>query len=256
MRISIVNPNSTRSMTETIALAARQAAARGTEILAYQNDAGPVSIEGHVDGALAVPGLLHALAIAERDGADAHIIACFDDTGLDAARSILQGPVIGIGEAAARMATLVARRFSVVTTLSVSVSILEDNLIRAGLSSLCASVRASELPVLALEADPEAANIRISEEIARAIDEDGAEAIVLGCAGMAEFAASLSERHGVPVIEGVSAAVKLMEGAAALGLKTSKRGGYAVPGRKHQGFAYPEGMIVHPGEIADTKPAE
>ena len=242
MRISIVNPNSTRSMTETVALAARQAAARGTEILAYQNDAGPVSIEGHVDGALAVPGLLHALAIAERDGADAHIIACFDDTGLDAARSVLKGPVIGIGEAAARMATLVARRFSVVTTLSVSVPILEDNLLRAGLAAQCASVRASELPVLALEADPSAANAKISEEIAKAIAEDGAEAIVLGCAGMAEFANHLSEQHGVPVIEGVSAAVKLMEAAVTLGLKTAKRGGYTPPQGKPQGFVYPNGM--------------
>lgn len=249
MRISIVNPNSTRSMTETIALAARHAAARGTEILAYQNDAGPVSIEGHVDGALAVPGLLHALAIAERDGADAHVIACFDDTGLEAARSILKGPVIGIGEAAARMASLVARRFSVVTTLSVSVPILEDNLARAGLSGLCASVRASELPVLALEADPEAANGKISDEIARAIDEDGAEAIVLGCAGMAGFAAELSERHGVPVVEGVSAAVKLMEGAVTLGLKTAKRGGYAPPSPKDQGFVYPDGMVPARAEV-------
>ncbi|MBO0905425.1 aspartate/glutamate racemase family protein [Jiella sonneratiae] len=246
MRISIVNPNSTRSMTETIALAARQAAARGTEILAYQNDAGPVSIEGHVDGALAVPGLLHALAIAERDGAEAHVIACFDDTGLEAARSVLAGPVIGIGEAAARMATLVARRFSVVTTLSVSVPILEDNLQRAGLSDLCASVRASDLPVLALEADPEAAERTISAEIARAVAEDGAEAIVLGCAGMAGFAQALSQEHGVPVVEGVSSAVKLMEAAVALGLKTAKRGGYAAPRLKDRGFVYPEGMVAEP----------
>ncbi|MBO0663915.1 aspartate/glutamate racemase family protein [Jiella sp. MQZ9-1] len=244
MRISIVNPNSTRSMTETIALAARQVAARGTEILAYQNDAGPVSIEGHVDGALAVPGLLHALAIAERDGADAHVIACFDDTGLEAARSVLKGPVIGIGEAAARMASLVARRFSVVTTLPVSVPIIEDNLARSGLSTLCASVRASALPVLALEADPAAANARISQEIGRAIEEDGAEAIVLGCAGMANFAEDLSQAHGVPVVEGVSAAVKLMEAAVALGLKTAKSGVYAPPLTKSQGFAYPAGMMT------------
>ncbi|MDY8108319.1 aspartate/glutamate racemase family protein [Fulvimarina sp. 2208YS6-2-32] len=229
MRISIVNPNSTRSMTDTVAKAARQAAARGTEILAYQNDAGPLSIEGYVDGAHAVPGLLHALAVAESDGAEAHIIACFDDTGLDAARSMLTGPVIGIGEAGARMASLVARRFSVVTTLSVSVPILEDNLARAGLAGNCASVRASEIPVLALDTDPEAADAKIGAEIERAITQDRAEAIVLGCAGMADMAADLSARFGVPVIDGVASAVKLMEGALTMGLKTSKRGGYAAP---------------------------
>ena len=133
---------------------------------------------------------------------------------------------------------------------------MAENLERAGLAPLCVSVRASELPVLALEADPEAANAKISEEIVRAIDEDGAEAIVLGCAGMADFAASLSVRHGVPVIEGVASAVKLMEAAVTMGLKTAKRGGYAMPGPKHQGFVYPEGMIVHPEPLPDAEPAE
>ncbi|MEN3794309.1 aspartate/glutamate racemase family protein [Fulvimarina sp. MAC3] len=236
MRLSIVNPNSTRSMTETIAGAARRAAARGTEILAYQNDVGPVSIEGHVDGALAVPGLLKALQIAEADGAEGHIIACFDDTGLDAARSVLTGPVIGIGEAGARMASLVARRFSVVTTLSVSVPILEDNLVKAGLATCCASVLASEVPVLALEEDQQAANHKIAETVEKAIARDGAEAIVLGCAGMAEFAADLSERYGIPVVDGVASAVKLIEGAVAMGLTTSKRGGYALPRDKGGGL--------------------
>ena len=236
MRIAIINPNATRSMTETIALAARQAAAPTTAIMAYQNDDGPASIEGHVDGALAVPGLLRAIAAAEDDGASAHVIACFDDTGLDAARSLTDAPVIGIGEAAAHMASLVSRRFAVITTLSCSVPILADNLARNGLAALCCGVRASELPVLALEADPAAAGRRISEEIARAIAEDGAEAIVLGCAGMADFAAELAERHGLPVIEGVAAAIKLAEAAVSLGLKTSRRGGYAPPRPKPGGF--------------------
>ena len=236
MRIAVINPNSTRAMTETIALAARRAAAPGTTIIAGQNDDGPASIEGHVDGALAVPGLLRAIAAAEVDGADAFVIACFDDTGLDAARSLAIGPVIGIGEAAAHMASLVARRFSVITTLACSVPILDDNLARNGLAALCCGVRASELPVLALEADPEAAGRRISEEITRAIDKDGAEAIVLGCAGMADFAAELADRHGLPVVEGVAAAVKLAEAAVALGLRTSKRGGYARHRTKPGGF--------------------
>ncbi|WP_185983801.1 aspartate/glutamate racemase family protein [Aureimonas mangrovi] len=229
MLISIVNPNATASMTRTIAEAAERACAPGTRILAVTNKSGPPSIEGHVDGAWAVPGLLDAIARAEADGADAHVIACFDDTGLDAARSLAEKPVIGIGEAAAHLASLLARRFSVVTTLACSVPILTDNLKRNGLWESCASVRASDVPVLAIEADPEAATRRISEEIEIAIAQDGAEAIVLGCAGMADFAVELSGRHGLPVVEGVSAAVKLAETLATLGLRTSKRGGYAPP---------------------------
>jgi allantoin racemase len=242
-RIAIINPNATRSMTETIARAARRAAGPGTTIMAYQNDGGPASIEGHLDGALAVPGLLQALAAAEDDGAAAFVIACFDDTGLDAARSLFEGPVVGIGEAAAHMASLVARRFAVITTLACSVPILSDNLMRNGLAALCCGVRASELPVLALEADPAAAGRRISQEIARAIEDDGAEAIVLGCAGMADFAAELAARHGLPVIEGVTAAIKLAEAAVCLGLKTSRLGGYAPPSAKPGGFSRAAGPV-------------
>ncbi len=236
MRIAVVNPNASRSMTDTIAAAAKRVVGEGTEIVAYTNEAGPASIEGPVDGALAVPGLLTLIAEAERDGARACVIACFDDTGIDAARSIASGPVIGIGEAAAHVASLVSRRFSVVTMLACSVPIIEDNLKRSGLWEICAKVRASEIPVLALEADPDAANVRISAEIAASITEDGAEAIVLGCAGMADFAATLSRAHGLPVIEGVAAAVKMAETLVALGVKTSKRGAYAPPRAKPGGF--------------------
>ena len=82
-----------------------------------------------------------------------------------------------------------------------------------------------------LELDNPASNARakVAAEIARALDEHHAEAIVLGCAGMADLAASLSAEFGVPVIDGVAAAVVLAEGLAAAGLKTSKRGGYARP---------------------------
>ena len=236
MRIAVVNPNATQSMTATIAAAARRAASAGTEIVALTNESGPASIEGPVDGALAVPGLLALIAAAERDGARACVIACFDDTGIDAARSIANGPVIGIGEAAAHVASLVSRRFSVITTLACSVPILEDNLKRSGLHEMCGRVRACEIPVLALEADRDAANARISAEIAATIVEDGAEAIVLGCAGMAEFAASLAKAHGLPVIEGVGAAIKLAEALVALGITTSKRGAYAPPRVKAGGF--------------------
>ena len=81
-----------------------------------------------------------------------HVIACFDDTGLDAARALAHAPVVGIGEAAFHVASLVAGRFSVVTTLSRAIPAIEFNLIKYGLASRCARVRAAEIPVLALEA--------------------------------------------------------------------------------------------------------
>ena len=229
MRLNIVNPNTTAAMTKTIAAAAAKAARPDTVIRVVESAFGPPAIEGAYDDAFAVPGLLARIREGEAEGADAHVIACFDDTGLDAARALADAPVIGIGEAGFHAATLLAHRFAVVTTLSRSVPVLEDNLLRYGLARRCARVRAADVPVLELDDPASNARARIGAAIARALDEDGAEAIVLGCAGMADLAASLSAEFGVPVIDGVAAAVVMAEGLAAIGLRTSKRRGYARP---------------------------
>lgn len=244
MRIHVVNPNTTASMTAKIAAAARSAAAAGTAILATQPDMGPVSIEGYYDEAFAAPGMLARIAQAETDGADAHVIACFDDTGLDAARALARAPVLGIGEAAFHLASLIAGRFCVVTTLERSVPAIEHNLTRYGLASRCARVRAADVPVLALEEPGSPARARISAEIADAKRQDRAEAIVLGCAGMADLAQSLSREHGLPVVDGVAAAIVLAEGLVRLSLATSKLGGYARPAAK-----------TYAGLFADFAPA-
>ncbi|MGA2994298.1 aspartate/glutamate racemase family protein [Bradyrhizobium sp.] len=229
MRILVVNPNTSVAMTDKIGAAARAVAAPGTEIIAVNPADGPVSIEGYYDEVFSVPGLLAEIAKGEASGVSAHIIACFDDTGLEAARSLASAPVIGIGEAAFHLASLVAHRFAVVTTLSRSIPAIETNLMKYGLASRCAKVRACEVPVLALDDPASNASAQISAEIERARHKDRAEAIVLGCAGMADLAARLSEQHGLPVIDGVASAVKLAEACSVLGLKTSKTGAYATP---------------------------
>jgi allantoin racemase len=229
MRILIVNPNTTAAMTEKIGRAARAAAAVDTEIIAVNPPDGPVSIEGYYDEAFSVPGLLAEIAKGDISGVSAHIIACFDDTGLEAARCISPVPVIGIGEAAFHLASMLGHRFSVVTTLSRSIAAIENNLLKYGLASRCANVRACEVPVLSLDDPASDAAARIGAEIELAKQEDRAEAIVLGCAGMADLAARLSQRHGLPVLDGVASAVKLAEAFGALGLKTSKIGAYAPP---------------------------
>jgi allantoin racemase len=229
MRILVVNPNTTASMTEKIGQAARAAAAEGTEIIAVNPPDGPVSIEGYYDEAFSVPGLLAEIAKGEASGVSAHIIACFDDSGLEAARSLASAPVIGIGEAAFHLASMLGHRFSVITTLSRSIAAIEINLLKYGLAARCARVRACDVPVLALDDPASNASALISAEIERAKQEDSTEAIVLGCAGMADLAARLTEKHGLPVVDGVASAVKLAEAFGVLGLKTSKIGAYAAP---------------------------
>lgn len=228
MRLLIINPNTTASMTEKVGLAAEQVAAAGTEIVARNPVTGPASIQGAEDGEAALPGLFLEIDRATAEGGfDAIIIACFDDTGLYAARKRTSVPVIGIGEAAYHYAMLVAERFSVVTTLSVSIPVIQENIMRYGLSARCGKVRASNVPVLELEQPGSAACETISDEIANALLHDGSDAIVLGCAGMADLAALLSARHRVPVVDGVAAAVKLAEGLVALRLVTSQTGPFA-----------------------------
>jgi len=245
MRILVVNPNTTASMTATIAGAARLAASAETEILAVTSAMGPASIEGYYDEALAVPGLLAAIGEGERGGADAAVIACFDDTGLDAARAMAQIPVLGLCEAALSLAAFVAQRFTVVTTLERSRVPVEGLVHRYGMAMRC-RVRAAEVPVLSLEDPSSGAAARLRDEISAALEHDRAEAIVLGCAGMAEMARALQAEYGIPVIDGVGAAVRQAEALVALGLSTSKRGAYSAPLPKPyagalQGFAPPPG---------------
>lgn len=236
MRILLINPNTTASMTEKIGAAAKSAASPATDITAVNPTDGPPSIEGYFDEVFSIPGVLGEMRKGPE--ADAYIIACFDDTGLDAARCVTESPVIGIGEAAFHVASLVAGKFGVVTTLSRSVPAIEHNLVRYGLATRCARVRACEIPVLDLEKADTGAVEKISNVIDQSLSEDGAESIVLGCAGMADLAKQLSDRHGVPVIDGVASAVKLAEALVGLELKTSKIGGYARPRAKRFGGSF------------------
>jgi allantoin racemase len=227
VRILVVNPNTTISMTEKIGSAARRVASVGTEILAVNSASGPASIEGFYDEAMALAGML--AVIRNTPDFDAVVIACFDDTGLDAARCLTEKPVIGIGEAAYHMASMISNKFSVVTTLARSVPALEHNLHRYGLMARCARVRSSEVAVLELENPGSDACNRISAEIGRAVAEDRAEAIVLGCAGMADLAKALASEHGLPVLDGVTCAVGLAEAMVRLRIFTSRVGGYSPP---------------------------
>lgn len=182
-----------------------------------------------------MPPMLAEIRAAEARGADAHVIACFDDPGLDAAREVAVKPVIGICEASVKVALLLGSRFSVVTTLPRSVPIIEDLVDAYGAGRRCRRVRAINMPVLALETDPEAAT-RPAQEVAAARQDDRAEAVILGCAGMSELCDRLTAQTGILVIDGVTAAVRLAEAVAGTGYLTSKIGTYASPLDKPGGF--------------------
>jgi allantoin racemase len=168
MRILYINPNSTSSMTEAVATCARKALPADCEVLGWTNHHGPPAIQGPADGEAALPGLLARLDPAREAGVDAIVIACFDDTGLEALRAAAHCPVLGIGQAAYAMAALLGGPFAVVTTLAVSVPVIAGNIERQGFARHCAAIRPTGLPVLEVEAGGARVLERIGQQIALA----------------------------------------------------------------------------------------
>jgi allantoin racemase len=245
MKLLIVNPNTSAAMTDAIAQAAREVAAAGTQIVAVNPSFGPLSIEGQYDEVFAAAGVAEQVRLAGADPAsapDAVVIACFGDPGLDAAREATSAPVLGIAEAAFHAASMLATGFSVVTTMTRTCIIAEHLVHKYGFERRCRGIHGTDIPVLALESGGEEMLAQIEAASREALARDRSGAIVLGCAGMAALTRELQQRLGVPVIDGVAAAVKFAEALGALGLRTSKLGDYATPlPKRYLGWAQPFG---------------
>jgi len=230
MKILILNPNTSESMTAEIAAAARAAAAPNTEIVAAKPRFGTVAIDSAAESYLSAVGVMDVVATTIAAGDfdfDAVILAGFGEHGKDALQEMLSVPVLDIAECAAHVAHLIGRRFSVVTTLARSIPAIQDRLMLAGLTAHCASVRACGLGTAEVDGDPAGAVQAIVEEAARAVAEDGADVICLGCAGMAGVTEAISAKLGVPAVDGIGAAVALAQALVGLGLSTSKVGALA-----------------------------
>jgi allantoin racemase len=230
MRLLALNPNTSASMTAEIEAAARSAASPGCEIVAVCPRFGSAAIDSATESYLSAVGMMDLVATMQAAGAfdfDAVILAGFGEHGKDALQEMLTVPVLDIAECAAHVAHLIGRRYSVVTTLARSIPAIQDRLLLAGLNSHCVSVRACGLGTAEVDADPQAAVAAIVDEAARAIAEDGAEVICLGCAGMAPVTTAITTKLGVPAVDGVAAAVVLAESLVRLGLGTSKVGASA-----------------------------
>jgi allantoin racemase len=228
MRILVINPNTSEEMTRDIDREARQYARADTEIETVCPSWGPRSIEGHYEEELAAVAMLEVIKERAADF-DGVVIACYGDPGLAAAREISPVPVVGIAEASMLMACTVAHSFSIVTVLPRVKPLLENTVKLHGLEARCASIRTTPLSVLDCERDPEAAGREIVKAARLAIDEDGAEAICLGCAGMGPLDKAVGAQVGVPVLDGVACAIKLVEGLFDYGLTTSRVAAYKEP---------------------------
>jgi allantoin racemase len=226
--IMIVNPNTSVAMTDAIVAAARKVAAPGTRILGSTSARGVESVETNADEVWGAFGVLEQVRAGEDGGMSGYVIACFGDTGLAAAKETARGPAVGMTEAALLTAAVVAARFSIIT-LPPRTREMSYRVVRAfGLTDRC-TVRAIDVGVSALVDGSAPVLDAVTAEARLAVEQDAAEAIVLGCAGLADLVGPLQVALGVPVIDGVAAAVKMVEGLLALGLTTSRASTYAPP---------------------------
>jgi allantoin racemase len=239
-RILVVNVNTTETMTRLIADQARGAASPGTEIIAATPTFGPQSVESILQSHLSAVGVVDRV-IAERSRYDAVILAGFGELGREALQEAVDVPVVDITDAAAHLACLLGRSFAVVTTVDRAIPAIEDRLLLNGLRARCASIRSVDVGVLDLDVDPRATQAAIIAAARAAVAQDRAEVICLGCAGMSGLAEIVAAEVGVPVVDGVTAAVRLAESLYGLGLSTSKSRTYApTPGGPMRGWPLAE----------------
>lgn len=232
MRIFVINPNTTESMTEHIRRELVKIKRPETELMVVNPEHGPVSIESVYDETLAGPPTLELVRQANQEGYDAIIIACFSDPALDAAKEVSEIPVIGIEEATLHVAAMLGHKFSITTVFSTRVPTRDLHVRMHGLESRYASSLVMNMPVLEMDAKPEEAKARILELARQAVKEQGAEVVILGCAGLAGYAADVERELGVVVLDPTAVAFKMAEALTELGLRHSKVARFAQPRKK------------------------
>ncbi|MCU0526599.1 MAG: aspartate/glutamate racemase family protein [Elainella sp. Prado103] len=231
IRIQVINGNTFAPMTQGIDESAQAARSPHTEVMTTQPQAGPESIESYYDEFLAIPSILETIILA-KDQVDAFVIACWGDPGVEAAREITTKPVIGIAEASMYVANMVAARWGIVTTQHRTLDMIHQTVHRAGFSHRCVSIRTTGIPVIETETARHS-TIEALEIAGRlAIEQDKAEALCLGCAGMSRLDLELEERLGIPIIDAVAAGVKLAEAMVGLKKQNSKVLTYQLPAAK------------------------
>lgn len=229
MKIMVINPNSSTTMTEHLNTVLGQIKNSDTELTVVCPSGGPMAIESAYDEALCIPGVLKLVQKANTEGYDAIILACFSDPGLEACREISNILVTGIEEIGLHVAAMMGAKFTVLTMNRERVPAKEKEGRRFKLENSMASVRPLGMSVAETDSEPDRARDRIRSVARQAVEEDGAEVIVLGCAGMAGYAEGITEELGITVIDPSSVALKVTEALVAAKVRHAKCALYATP---------------------------
>lgn len=231
MRILLANPNTTEGITALMATTARAVAAPGTEIKPVTANFGAAVIGSRMEMVVGDYASL-TLVAREAEGCDAVIVAAAIDSGLRAIKQMLPVPVLGLTEAAIHAANLTGGRFGLVVSSPRVAAVMREMVEGYGLGTRLAGIRAIGSDAAAVYGDPEGSARAVTTVACQLAEDDMAEAVVLIGAVMAAMPARIADRVPVPVIEGVSAAVALIEGLARLGLRKAAQGSFSPPGRR------------------------
>jgi allantoin racemase len=215
MKLLAINPNTSPAITDLVVAAARRAAAPGTEIRGATGRFGARYIMSRAAAAIAAHAALDAYAEHGRD-ADAVVLACFGDPGLAGLKEIARQPVVGLAEASCHAAAALGARFAIVTGGRAWEPMLREFVASIGFGARLASVRTVEASGAEIARDPDGSLAQLADACTRAALEDGADAVILGGAGLAGLAPRLAGRVPVPLVDCVAAAVKAAESLAAV----------------------------------------
>jgi len=232
MKILVINPNTSESMTDHIREALESVKRSDTELTVICPSKGPNTIESAYDEAYAIPPTLELVKKANEEGYDAVILACFSDPGLEAAKEVSAIPVVGIEEATLHMAAMLGAKFSIMTPRKQRIASKSEHVHMRGLSHFLASVRSLDLSVAETDANPARTKQRLMDEAKTAVETDGAEVIIMGCAGMAGYAEEIEKALNIKMLDPAAVALKTAEAMADLGLSHSKVGLFAPPPEK------------------------
>ena len=163
------------------------------EVSAVILETGPASVEGSFDEALAVPGVVNRVIEAEQEGCAAAIIDCMSDPGLEAAREVAAMPVFGPAQTSMHVASTIGHRFSMLAVLGRQISLFDGLAAKYGVAGNMASVRSVEIPVLELEKNPGLLCEGLVRQAILAVEEDGADTVILGCTGLAGLAGQVRD---------------------------------------------------------------
>jgi Asp/Glu/hydantoin racemase len=231
MRLLIINPNISESVSRLIGDEARRAASAGTEISLVTATFGVAYIETRFEALIGAYAAANLVA-EHAHGHDAVIIAAFGDPGVPGIREVLDVPVVGLTEAALASACLLGNRFSIVAISRRITAWYREIVEHNGLVGRLASIRSLDQPLRDIGSVQDDHAARLRELCATVVEEDGADVIILGGAPLAGLARSIAGEIPVPVVDGVSSAVRHAESLVTLQPGTARAGSFAPPPEK------------------------